>query len=297
MDRAPLADRILGLIEHLPQQLQAAARYVLDNPRDVALLSMRDQARLAGVQPATMTRLAQRLGFRGYDEIRVLHADAVRTGVSGFSSRAGIHVTTQKLKGERALAAEMVNWAARQIARLSEPAMLDSLAGSAKALGAGRRIYCVGLRASFPVAWHFHYILSLLEDRVVLVDAVGGTGIDALRDLVSEDILFAVSVAPYTRVTVDVARYASDRGSAIVAVTDSEASPLARLARHLILVATDSPSFLHGMTPAFAAVEILAALVAGNRGDGALAAVKRTDDHLAAFGVHAKMARPYRKRT
>ncbi|MGH7879602.1 MAG: MurR/RpiR family transcriptional regulator, partial [Candidatus Binataceae bacterium] len=48
--------------EQLPPQLKEAARWVIDHPADVALLSMREQARRAGIPPATLTRLAQRLG-------------------------------------------------------------------------------------------------------------------------------------------------------------------------------------------------------------------------------------------
>ena len=72
MDRGPLTERIIRTFDEMPAQLQAGARYVLDRPRDVALLSMREQARQAGVQPATMTRLAKRLGMDGYDEVREL---------------------------------------------------------------------------------------------------------------------------------------------------------------------------------------------------------------------------------
>jgi hypothetical protein len=85
MDRGPLTERIIQTFDDMPAQLQAGARYVLDRPRDVALLSMREQARQAGVQPATMTRLAKRLGMDGYDEVRELYAAAVRDGGLGFA--------------------------------------------------------------------------------------------------------------------------------------------------------------------------------------------------------------------
>src|SRR6202012_607583 len=91
MDRGPLTERIIRSFDHMPAQLQAGARYVLDRPRDVALLSMREQARQAGVQPATMTRLAKRLGMDGYDDVRELYAAAVRDGDLGFASQAGAH--------------------------------------------------------------------------------------------------------------------------------------------------------------------------------------------------------------
>ena len=60
----------------MPVQLKAAARYVLEHPQDVALLTMREQARQANLQPATMTRFAKHLGLEGYDALRAVHADA-----------------------------------------------------------------------------------------------------------------------------------------------------------------------------------------------------------------------------
>ena len=282
----PLTRPIVAAFEALSPQLQTAARYVLDCPDDVALLSMREQARRAGVPPATMTRLAKRLGLDGYDEVRALYAGAVRAGTLGFAGKAGAQVEAQKLRGERALAADMAVSLSRQIARLAEPAALERLANAAGRLHQARRIYCLGLRACHAAAWHFHYMLSLLGDKTVMLDDAGGTGLDALRDAGSGDVVLAASVEPYARATIDAARYAATAGVPVVALTDSEVSPLAQIASVTILVATGSPSFFHTMTPLLAVAEILAALVAGRSGQKALDALARTEAQLAAFGVH-----------
>ncbi|HSS86697.1 MAG TPA: SIS domain-containing protein, partial [Reyranella sp.] len=100
MDRGPLNASIVEAFDILPPQLQTAARYMLDRPDDVALLSMREQARRAGVPAATMTRLAKRLGLEGYDQVRELYAGAVRAGTLGFAGKAGEQVEAQKLRGE-----------------------------------------------------------------------------------------------------------------------------------------------------------------------------------------------------
>jgi DNA-binding MurR/RpiR family transcriptional regulator len=259
---------------------------VLDCPDDVALLSMREQARRAGVPPATMTRLAKRLGLEGYDEVRALYAGAVRDGTLGFAGKAGLQVETQKLRGERALAADMALTLSRQIARLAETPTLDRLADAAGRLHQARRIYCLGLRSCHAIAWHFHYMLSLLSDRTVMLDDAGGIGLDAIRDAGGSDVLLAASVEPYARATIDGARYAHRRGVPVVALTDSEVSPLAQIAVAMIPAATDSPSFFHTMVPLLAVSEILAALVAGRSGAQALEALSRTEAQLAAFGVH-----------
>ena len=286
MDQGPLTGRIVAAFDAMPAQLQAAARYVLDRPSDVALLSMREQARQAGVQPATMTRLAKRLGLDGYEAVRAMYAETIRNAGPGFSRKAGAQVASQRRKGDRALAAEMVASLNAHIARLAEPAALDRLAAAAAKLAAARRIYCVGLRACHPVAWHLHYVLSLVGERTVLLDSVAGTGRDPIRAAGASDVLFAVSIAPYARTTVDTARYAHAQGVPVVALTDSELSPLAALASETIFVGTDCPSFFHTMAPAFVTAEILGALVAGRSGIKALDALRRTEEQLAAFNVH-----------
>ncbi|ODT15649.1 MAG: SIS domain-containing protein [Kaistia sp. SCN 65-12] len=286
MTAGPLNATIVEAFETMPPQLQAAARYVLDKPDDVALLSMREQARRAGVPAATMTRLAKRLGLEGYDEVRALYAGAVRAGTLGFAGKAGVQVQQQNLRGERALAADMALSLSRQIARLAEPEALERLADAAGRLHRARRVYCLGLRACHAAAWHFHYMLSLLGDKTVMLDDAGGTGLDAIRDAGRDDVVLAASVEPYARATVEAARYAATESVPLVAVTDSEVSPLARLASTVILVPTESPSFFHTVTPLLAVAEILAALVAGRSGHKALEALQRTETQLAAFGVH-----------
>ena len=132
MDRGPLTEQIIETFDEMPAQLQAGARYVLDRPRDVALLSMREQARQAGVQPATMTRLAKRLGMEGYDEVRELYAAAVRDGDIGFAGKASVQVVSQKLKGDKALAADMLKSIGKQIDLLATPASLERLVAAAR---------------------------------------------------------------------------------------------------------------------------------------------------------------------
>jgi len=286
MTGGPLSTSIVETYELLSPQLKTAARYMLDRPGDVALLSMREQARRAGVPAATMTRLAKRLGLEGYDEVRALYAGAVRAGTLGFAGKAEAQVEVQSLRGERALAADMALSLSRQIARLAEPESLERLAGAANQLHAARRVYCLGLRSCHAAAWHFHYMLSLLGNKTVMLDDAGGTGLDAIRDAGPDDVLLAASVEPYARATIEAARYVAAAGVPVVALTDSEVSPLASLSVATILVATESPSFFHTMTPLLAVAEILAALVAGNGGQNALAALERTEAQLSAFGVH-----------
>ncbi|MDO8900857.1 MAG: MurR/RpiR family transcriptional regulator [Phenylobacterium sp.] len=286
MKQAPLTRQIVSEFDQMSPQLQQAARYVLDRPHDVALLTMRQQARIAGVQPATMTRLAKHLGLEGYDGVRELYGQAFRDGGLDFARRADEQVTRQKLRGDQALAAEIASSFAAQVAGLAEPETLSHLVAAAETLARARRIYCLGMRSCFPAIAYFHYVTSLVRDGVVLFDGLGGVGADGLRNAASDDVLLVHTVRPYTRAVVEAVDYAQTRNVPVVAITDSAVSPIADRAQHVILVSVDSPSFFHAMTPAFTAVEILAALVAGRGGANALKALEETEAQLAAFHIH-----------
>jgi DNA-binding MurR/RpiR family transcriptional regulator len=288
MQTSPLADQIVQAFDTMSEQLQAAAQYVLNQPHEVALLSMREQARQAGVQPATMTRLAKHLGLAGYEDIRQRHADAMRGDVTGFAGRVGAQAKSQKLKGDQVLAADMLGGIAAQVSQLSQPQSLEMLVEAARLLGTARRIYCLGLRSSHSPAWHLHYILSLAGKHSIMLDAVGGIGADALGSASAEDVMVAVSVLPYTRQTIEIADYAGEASVPLIAITDSLVAPLAQLAACTLVVPTESPSFLHTMSPAFVVAEVLGALVAGQAGDAAGAALAAVDRQSAALNIHLK---------
>lgn len=288
MVRGPLTDTIVDGFDDMSKQLQAAARYILDNPREVALLSMREQARRGEVQPATMTRLAKHLGFGGYEDVRQLYADFLRGDGADFAPRVDAQAQNQRLKGDPALAAEILRAVGSHIAELADPSALEDLVEAARLIERARRVYCLGQRSSYPVAWHLHYMLSLAGGNAAMLESVGGIGPDALSSATREDVAVAVSVLPYTRQTVEIADYARSLGVKIVAVTDSPVSPLAQLASVTIVVATESPSFLHTMAPAFTVAEMLGALVAGHGGDEAREAIARADRQSAALKTHIK---------
>jgi DNA-binding MurR/RpiR family transcriptional regulator len=220
--------------------------------------------------------------------VRELYAAAVREGGIGFAGKAGVQVVSQKLKGDKALAVDMLKSIGKQIDRLAAPASLERLVAAAKTLASARRIYCLGLRSSHSVAWHLHYVLTLVGDRSIHLDGIAATGADALARAASRDVLLVASVMPYTRLTIELAEYAVAQGIAVVAITDSEVAPLAQLAQQVVIVPTESPSFFHAMSPAFAVAEVLGAVIAGRGGDDALASLRHSDGHLAALNTHLK---------
>ena len=278
--------RLRAGYDALSPQLREAARWVIDHPDDVALLSTREQAKRAGVTAATLTRLAQRLGLDGYDNVRKLYADAVRRRPDSYRGRAEELLVRRDREGDAALTQDVFASISQHLQHLSAPGSIERFAAAADMIAKAERVFCLGLRSAFSVAYIFHYVRSLFGSNSLLVDGAGASGIDVLRSIGRGDVLLAVSVRRYVRHTLDAVKYAKSRGARIVAITDSELSPLSALADQTIVVQTDTPSFFHTMAPAFAAVECLAALIAARDGPAALAMLQASEDQLSAFGTY-----------
>lgn len=281
----------------LPSQLKEAARWVIDHPADVALLTMREQARRAGIPPATLTRLAQRFNLKGYDEIRKLSAEVVRRRPDSYRGRAEQLLQRRDSEGDEALIQDIFSSQVRHLQELSTPPAISRLRVAAEIIAKSKRVFCLGLRSTFSVAYSFHYARSLFGATSILVDGPGGIATDTLRGIGPADVLLAISVKPYTRQTLQAARYADKRGARVIAVTDSEVSPLAMLARETIIVGTETPSFFHTMAPAFAAIECLTALVAARRGTETVKSLAASEAQLDAFDTYVLTTKKRTKRS
>lgn len=286
MPETDFRSRLLESFDAMPRRMRVAAQWVLDNPRDVALLTMREQARRAGVAPASMTRLAQRMGLAGYEDLRAVHAERLRRGEGDFSGRAQALVARRRREGETALAFDIAETVERHMAALCRPDALEAVTQAAAVLADAESVYALGFRSSYPVACHFAYVYGLAGGNVRLLDGPGGTGPDALRTAGPGSAVLAVSVKPYTRAAVELVDYALERGLEVVAITDSVVSPLVARARAAIIVPTESPSFFHTMAPAFAVAEALAAILAASAGDKALAAVRTMERQFQDLSTH-----------
>ena len=285
-DYAGLRRHIAETFHDLSPQLQEAARHVLDRPDDVALKSMRKLAADARVHPSTMVRLARTLEFASYSAFRETFQHHLRTHPPGYLARA----RDLQARGADGDASTLIaETAAVQAGNLNQ-SMGDNapavFAAAAKALSAARRLYIVGHRGCYPVAFFFFYAHRMFGRDGVLLDGGGGTFADSLREVRPGDVILAISIEPYAHETVRAVEYARRRGAGAVTITDSTVSPLARNAEHVLLVQKETPSFFHSIVPAMAVAEALIVLMVAQGGDTALRAIADSERQLEEFEAY-----------
>ncbi|MEA9391903.1 MurR/RpiR family transcriptional regulator [Acerihabitans sp. TG2] len=285
MEQLELCQAIKAQYESLPKQVRQAASFVLDHPQEVAMMSMREQARLAGVPPSTMTRLAKRLGLSGYDALRAAFVNTVRARGSEYGSRVPALMAMKMKVGEISLLTALADTTTSHIQAMCQGDNLASIVRAAHTLANARDIYCLGLRSSFPVAFHFSHIASYFKNNVHLVEGAGESGIMSLMSSMGQkDALLVCSLSPYSRRSVALTRYLSQQKVKIVAITDNASSPVGRLAGETILVKKKTTAFFDTLTPAFLVSELLVALLAAIAKGDVRTLVSQTEEKLWAMG-------------
>lgn len=276
-----------GLFPTLSTQFQSGARYLLDHPQDVPVLSMRKIAASAGVQPATLVRLSQHLGFEGWQGLRELFVDALRGGTQPYARRA--RNVVRESSASRMLG-EMLD-AQHHNLDLIATNNDKTLQHAAELLSHAACVHVAGFRACFPIAFTFHYVYRLFRSTVHLIRADAGTLEMELRGLAPKDAVVVASFAPYSQESIRVAEAARECGCKVIALTDSTVAPIALAADCTLLFSVESPSFFPSITAGVAVVEALVEQLLARKGKGAIRALEQAEGELHRAGAYVPAGR------
>ena len=273
---------ILERFANLSPALQAAARFVVDHPSEVVIASMRTLAQRARAQPATLVRLAQQLGFAGWPQLKAAFAAELGLYEQGYGQRAK---TLVKRARDAALIGEIFD-ALQHNLDVTESESALALRRAAKLLQRASAVHVAGFRASLPIAYSLVYGYRLFRNDVHLIDALAGGLEMQLRAVARRDAVVAVSFAPYSKEAQQVIAVASEAGARIVALTDSNTSPLARAADCTVLFGVASPSFFPSVAAGVAVTEALLGILVADAGANAVRRIDRAEKQLFDSGAY-----------
>ncbi|MBV8397349.1 MAG: MurR/RpiR family transcriptional regulator, partial [Acetobacteraceae bacterium] len=225
--------------EGLSRRSQAIARYLTQNPNEVALQSIADIAAQCNVHPSSLVRFAQSLGYDGFKGLKDLFNRRLATAAPGFEARVkalGDDLQRHKRGSAKGFLGDLV---ARDITTLHD--LYDStseadLVRAAKLLEGADTIYIAGQLRSAPIAIFLRYVLTMLDRRTVLLDADGGLATHMGRVVRPSDVLFAISFRFYAKEVVNIAENAHANNVPVIAISDGVLSPLAKCASVLFSI-------------------------------------------------------------
>jgi DNA-binding MurR/RpiR family transcriptional regulator len=247
----------------LPKKLQQVANYLWQGPGDVALGTVTSIAEAAGVQPSSLVRFAQALGYTGFTDLQDVFKAYARATWVEERIRPGL---ADRVCDEELFLEGMISASAASLANLREAPQIAELQAATDMLASADVIYVVGSKRAFSVAGYLSLALLKLGVRNILIDNVGATAFEQMGCVTANDAVLAISFAPYNSVTPDLAALAAQRGAKVASITDSPDSPLVPLSKICIEISEGEFGGFKSVAAAVAVAMAIALGVAKRRG-------------------------------
>ncbi|BAS28273.1 MurR/RpiR family transcriptional regulator [Limnochorda pilosa] len=278
--------RIRASYSSLRPSERRVADFVLKQPERVTALSVTEMAARAQTSESTVVKLAQRLGYKGYQQLKMVLAGEVgsaRTAEGRIYGEIRVGDSLADIK-EKLIRSEMQGLQ-ETLPLLDE----ESLARSQEAILGARRIHFYGVGASGMVALDAqHKFARIGLPAWAYVDPHQATAFASL--LREGDVAIGISYSGNTLDVLEAIQTAGRAGATTVAITAQMGSPLARAAAiTLVTGAVESPFRSGAMVSRIcqlAVVDILFIAVAVRRPDESFASLERS--HRAVEPRHGK---------
>lgn len=222
---------------------QKVTGFLLERGLDVIHYTVSQIAEAVDVNPSTVVRTAQTLGYKGFPEMQSALRDQLMRQAR-LSERLQIgskQIISNLQKGQTDSGETSVFQAALQeeidnLLNLPQHVPIADFEKAVDLLDRARQVVIVGLGTSFAPALNFGNILRYVRPNTVVLKP----GIDPLpsqlETLSGDDVLFAICFARYTRETLITMEYARKIGAEVIALTDSPVSPAAQRAGLSLIV-------------------------------------------------------------
>lgn len=232
------------------------ANYILDHYEKAAYMTALKLGNTVNVSESTVVRFANRLGFEGYPQLQRSLQNHIKNRLTSIQR---IDVTRSRIGALDNPIEGVLNQDINKIRRTMEAVSDEQFEKAVNTIGCAKSIYIQGAMSSGILANFMHYYLRLIFDNVSHIGAVATNELYQQMIHIGEgDVLIALSFPRYASSTIDACKFARENGAKIVAITDSESSPLIKYADAALYAYSDMVSFVDSLV---APMSLLNALI------------------------------------
>ena len=290
MNSTNVSSRVLARLaeewEELTPQTQKAARYVLENPAEVGVSTVREIAKAAQVNPNTVVRMARQVGYEGYEDFRAPFKEAIRQGAASFPDRARWLQTIAKSGDLGGLFADMVGSTIGNIEETFAGISTEDMQTAAEVVWKSRKVFTLGVGVNSANARNFTYLASTGMKEFQAIPRQGSVPTDDLAWADERDVLIAMTCRPFRSEVIEAVQVAREQGVTVIAISDSPASPIALAAQFSFVVSVDTPQFFPSSVSTIAVLETLLSFIISVASDEVVSRVETFHQRRRDLGIY-----------
>jgi DNA-binding MurR/RpiR family transcriptional regulator len=279
--QTPLEARFAEAQINLGASRQRLLNRILDEPHETFFLSSREMARRYDVDPATIVRTVQAMGYEKYADFA---HDLRNHFVTQITPYTAMKAATQKNRSVADYVSQNIEQDLENLKALKANLDVNKIVETAKQIHRSRRIVVVGIDFAASLAMSLAYGLVRLG-----CDAeapTGSTGVvqNKVRIMTEKDLLVAISFGQGLRETIEAAQRAKRRNVPTFGITDSDKTPIARFCDEYIIASIARTSFIDSYVAPVAAINAILIACAHSQPKRALELLARTEKEYSSGG-------------
>lgn len=248
--------------EHFEQFTNTEKRFVhflLSNKFKAPFLSAYEIANRIKANSSTLIRFAKKIGFKGYPELQKNLGQLLVKEIS-YSSDFEKAKTFEEPK-ENNIIQVSLNKSYSNMLELLKNVDEQKIKLFSKKICTSRKKVIIANRSSFSAGHFMYFELNAIIPQVYLLSDYDHSYYDIFGDLNERDVIIAIGVPRYTKLTIDFAQYAVQKKINVIAITDNLVSPLFSLSSICLFVPTQSATFHNSNVAMMALIDAVIAQV------------------------------------
>lgn len=247
-----LEELIKNTMHRMTKGQKKIADFIINNPEEAAFLSSKDLGEKVDLSDASVIRLANVLGFSGFLEMKLMLQSWMKGKISP-SEKLKLLTVGHKTEIYKTTFENNI----QSILNAQSKIPISKFEQIRTTCSRAKRVFIIGLRGSFSVAFFLYYNLKRVMKNVFLIETTYGLQYDLLTDIGVRDVLFSISFPRYATKTVEVTRFAKERNAFIISITEEPLSPVGRLADISLCIRSAEPFLLGPPPTAFVIIECI----------------------------------------
>ncbi len=252
--------RIIAMLmedmESYPRSIKKIAMYVVDHPDEFGMASIRDTAKAADVSTNSLVRLANMLGFESFQQLRAPFRQALTHRPTATEPDQWIEDLYQR-GGPSRTKANAASSVISNVTKAIRDISPETIEAAARAILLARKVYLLGSRAPYGLAHYLYYVGRMALNNLEIAPRHANSAVDEILHASEQDVVFAISMTPFTLDTINACRWAKKKGAKLILLSDSAAESLPLQADLTIITPISTSMYFPSFVAAQAVLEWL----------------------------------------
>lgn len=255
------------------------ASFLIERWDELPLMAITDIARETGLSTASVSRFTRQFGFKGFYDFKDQIKNELKSSINPVDRFFRLDADLSGKKSLSKVAKQDVKNINKLLAQMNEQTFINLLHKVENA----ERVYVFGIGVSSILSSLTRYVFNQVGKETHILDE-GDMPVEEKILLITErDLVLLHSFYPYSKITVEYAQLAKERGLEVVAISDNEFSPISEFVSSVVAIPRENILFITSISAYSVLINAVATEIALKKKDSLTDSLKQAEKILKRF--------------